>query len=477
MFGSHAQRRFASHGLFSRAPRAALSLIIPSPHARRAALAFLAVIPLALSCAAPAELARRSEKALADGDPHAAWQWAERAMRADPKLPRARDAMTAAAARVVPDWEERVRGLAAGDTVAGARLSLAFGAVRAELGGWNLTAPLDSAYLDDESRIRNGAAGILYARGMTALGEQRPRDAWSEFKSASEMVPGFRDVDARIRRSFELGIVRVAILPFDDDTGSGWLAPELADHIRGQVMWAMPEKKYPFLRFLPRDATVAHVRELGRITRDDAIHIGREMGAQRVVWGHIHGLRSDTRTDRWHDHLYRKVADRDSSGRSRVRWDDVEFETVSRERTVQVAWDFEVIETDEERALGRREGVEHVTARTVWTDYDAPGNYDDYAFAPPNWKSGRESEWKSAESRWKERYGDWSVPKLLEARRGAHEHPRYRTQDRDRFSRGGRPVVMDDLPPPEDLALVGLREVASQVWDVLKALERGPSSK
>ena len=47
-------------------------------------------------------------------------------------------------------------------------------------------------------------------------------------------MPGFRDVDERIRRSFELGIVRVAIVPFDDDTGVPDLTTELADHMRHQ---------------------------------------------------------------------------------------------------------------------------------------------------------------------------------------------------------------------------------------------------
>ena len=96
-----------------------------SPYRKLLPLLAVALGFLALSCASTSELARRSSAALAKDDDTRAWQWAERAMKKDPQSPVARDAMTAAAAVVVPDWERRIRALAGSDTVGAARLTRA----------------------------------------------------------------------------------------------------------------------------------------------------------------------------------------------------------------------------------------------------------------------------------------------------------------------------------------------------------------
>ena len=432
---------------------------------------------LALSCASTAELARRSSASLAKGDDHAAWQWGERAMKKDPRSPVARDAMTSVAAQAVPDWERRIRTLAGSDTVGAARLARDFGAVRAELGGWNIPVPLDSAYLDDERTINNGAARILYRRGVDELHAHEPRAAYRDFTEVQEIVPGFRHVEERIRRAFELALVRVAILPLDDDTGSPEVVGELADEMRSRIASEMTEKKYPFLRFLPSDAIFARARPGATLGRDGAIRLGRDIGAQRVVWGRIHGLDTDTHTDHWNERVFRRVTSRDSSGAEQVRYEPVPFETVRRERTVSVSWSFEVVDIDDETVLAARSGTEHVTARTVYTSFDCEGDADEYTFAPPGWKDSKSDEWKGAEAEWKQHYGDWSVPHLLQAAHGAHEHPQYRRDDRDRFFQATHPLVMDDLPPREDLEFVALRPAEDQVWDVLKALEQQAGAK
>lgn len=437
--------------------------------------ALLALTTLTLSCAAPAELARRSEAALAAGSEAQAYEWAERAMRADPDLPRARAAMTAAAAGATAGWQSRIRSLAGADTVAAARLSLEFGDVRARLSGWGIPVPLDSTFLDDQSSIRHAAAEQLYARGLELLGADRPRQAYRSFTAAGEIVPGFRDVAERAHRSFELGVTRIAVLPFDDDTGVPGLAEELAGYTHGQLAANMPQKKYPFVRFVSGEAVAGRVRAEGRITRDVAIRIGRSLGASRVVWGRLHGLRSDTATDTWHDRVFRKVAVRDSAHRSRVRYDEVFFETVSREREVRVEWAFEVIETDEEQALAARAGTERLTARVVFTRYQPLGDCDDYFLAPPDWQSGNAEGLKAARNSWKQRFGDWSVPDFLAAVNDARDRGHYRRLDRESFLNRSRPRVTDDLPPAGDLAFLALRAVANPVWDVLKGLEREPA--
>ncbi len=426
----------------------------------------------ALACAAPAELARRSESALALGHDRSAFEWAERAMRADPDLPRARAAMAAAAVPVSADWQSRVRALAAADTVAGARLSLEFAEVRARLGGWGIPAPLDSAYLGDESAIRGAAARQLYERGLELQGAGRPREAYRSFTESGQIVPGFRDAGDRARRSFELGLSRIAVLPFEDDTGVPGLAPELAAHLHAGLAGALPPKRYPFVRLVAADEAGARARLEGRLTRETAIRIGRALGATRVVWGHLYGLRSDTDTETWNDRVFRKVTERDAENGTRVRWEEVLFETVRRERSVSVEWSFEVIETDEETALARREGSERVTARALFTRFSAAGDCDDYAFAPPEWKSGDGRRWKQAEQQWREGHGEWTVPEFLSA---ARARPRYRRTERETWLNGSRPPVTEDLPPAGEFAFVALRALTGPVAEAVKGLEREPA--
>jgi hypothetical protein len=276
-------------------------------------------------------------------------------------------------------------------------------------------------------------------------------------------------VNDRIRRSFELGTVRIAILPFDDDTGVPGLAGEVASWMRGQISTNMSPRKYPFVKFVPGDAIAASAGS-GRMTREEAIHVGRSLGAKRVVWGRLHGLHSDTRTDTWRDRVFKKVSARDSSGTWRTYYDEAFVETVSREREVQVAWEFEVIDTDDEKPLAAREGTEAVTARSIYTAFDPRGDCRDYCLTPPDWKSARADECKDAESRWKRRYGDWSVAGYLEAARGKREFA-YSRDDRERFVNAGRPAVCNGLPPAGDLAFLALKDVANPVWDALKGLE------
>ena len=449
----------------SRRPRL---LPIPRP------FALVALAALALSCASTSELARRSTHALAAGDARAAWQWGERAMKKDPQSPVARDAMTAAAAVVVPDWQRRIRALAESDTIAAAKLSLDFAPVRAELGGWGITAPLDSAYVDDERIIRRAAARQLYRRANGELRAHHARDAYHDFSEVDRILPGYRKVGERIERSYEEALIHVAVVPFADE--SGVLAGDLAREMRDHLVRTMPAKNYPFVRFIENDAVFAAL-PAAPLDRDAAIHLARTVGAQRVVWGRIYGLDSDTHSESWDDRVWRRVAWRDTSGKEKVRWDPVDFRTTQRERVVHVSWEMQVIDTDEESTLDRGTGTEAATARTVWTDFDPHGDPREYAWAPPDWKEGRHDDWEGAETRWKSRYGDWSVSKMIESARVGREHPHYRREDRDRFFHSGHPLFMNDLPPREDLAYQALQPLEGRAEGVLKRLEAAAGAK
>ena len=444
------------------------------PLSRFRSCVFVLLAAIAVSCASTAELSRRSTRALAAGDTRAAWQWGERAMKKDSRSPIARDAMTAAAGVVVPDWQRRIRALAAADTIGAAKLALEFAPVRAQLGGWGIAVPLDSTYLDDEQAIRHGAARQLYRRAAGELRAHQARQAYRDFTEVDRIVPGYRKVGERITRSYEEALVHVAVVPFADETGV--IGRELADEIRDNLASTMPEKKYPFIRILPRETVLAALPD-GPLDRDAAIHLARTIGAQRVVWGRIYGLDSDTHTDSWEDRVWRRVASRDTSGREKVRWDPVDFRTTQRERVVHVSWEMQVIDADEETTLDRGAGTEAATARTVWSTFEPRGDPHDYAFAPSDWKEGRHNDWNGAQSQWKERYGDWSVSNFIESARVGRQHPRYGHGDRGRFLHTGHPIFMDDLPPREDLAFEALRPLEGRAEAVLKQLEAAAGPK
>lgn len=442
-------------------------------HAVSLGIVLLLAGPLVLSCAAPSELARRSESALAAGDSRGAWEWAQRAMRADPANARSRSAATAAAVPLVADWQRRVRGLAELDTVAAARLTLEFAAVRAQLGLWQIPFALDSSYRADEAQIRIGGAGILYAQGDSAMKQGLPRIAFYRFRSAREIEPGFRDVDQRERRSFDRALTRVAIVPFNDDTEVPGLAFDLAQRMRAQASIQLPEKNYPFVRVMSGEAIAAKMapRELGHLTRDEAIRLGRDIGARRVVWGRLWALHSDTDTDTWHDRIYRKVANPDTSEPERVRWIEERFEAVTRRRSVTVNWRYEVIDVDDEATLASRDGRGVAEARTCWTTHQPQGAFDDYRLVPPHGSRGDSGGDEGVEHRWKDRFGSWTVPELLRTAHDSHTHARYRHEDLDRFDDASQAVFLDDLPPPEDLAWHAIRELWSPMVEALRSLE------
>src|SRR5205085_4286991 len=126
------------------------------------------------------------------------------------------------------------------------------------------------------------------------------------------------------------------------------------------------------------------VARLGRLERADAIELGRALGAQRVVWGQIANLRSDTDTDRWTESIWRPTEVRDSSGQSRQRWVEVPFRAISRFRTVHVEAEYEIIDLASGTALDRAREGRDAAAHTAYTRDNLDGDPDGYRLLPPD---------------------------------------------------------------------------------------------
>ena len=74
-------------------------------------------------------------------------------------------------------------------------------------------------------------------------------------------------------------------------------------------------KTFEFTQIIP----AAHiydalrVSQLGDVTRDEAIDLGRKLWAKRVVFGHFRNLRTHSDNDHYHGTIWRKFTERDTA--------------------------------------------------------------------------------------------------------------------------------------------------------------------
>jgi len=153
----------------------------------------------ALSCAGPNKLAQQSEKAYSKGEVEKAYQKAARALRKEPENRRARAAMTQAAGQLMQEREVEIRGLAARDTVAAAKRSLALDTFRDELLQYRIVLPPDPDFDRDEGAIRRSAASITYLEATADLEDGSPKHAYDGFQLSHEFEPRYLDVTRRLQ--------------------------------------------------------------------------------------------------------------------------------------------------------------------------------------------------------------------------------------------------------------------------------------
>ena len=442
----------------------------------RPATRFLFLLPLLvlMSCASSSELARRGDVALDSGDMQRAYDWARRALDRDAGNGRARQIMTIAGDSLVTRHEREITELADVDTVAAARSSLELEVFRAELRTYGVTLPPDSAFRDREAAIRSGAARLFYDRGVESLAAHRPKRAHGELTEAARYAPGYADLGVQLDRAWQEAETRIAILPLNDEVAAPGLADVISKELQHQMEYQLQNKRFRFSSVIGRDEVNRRltVAQAGRLTREEAVALGRAVGAQRVVFGRLHDLRSDTRTDTYREIIFHKVIERGEDGKPHPRWDEQRFEAVSRRREVSVAVDFEVLETGGGGRLAQDSQGRTIEAHTVFTNFQPVGNCDDYSLVPPDWEDSTRRE---HEKEWRATFGSWTVSALLDRARREPNRTRYESRHRSEFSAAGTstPVWLDDLPPAEELAHIAL----SDSWMPLLAILRDQDGK
>ncbi len=424
---------------------------------RRLAPALLA-LSLAAGCAGPAKLAERSEDKLAGGDHWQAWTLATRALDKAPANARARLAAAAAAASISHDWQRRIRAVAEADSMAAAEQALEFSSFRTGAATYT-TVPVDAAWAGDERTLRLAAARVHYQRGAAAMAAKRPKRAWLHFTDTGRFVPGYRDVTARAERAYEKALTRIAFVPFTAAAGQASLGREVAAGWRDELARRMAPPEAHFTRILGNQA-VEHtmtVSQLGRTSRQEALRLGREAGADRILWGSIGGVNAETRLQLFKDTVARRVVEKGGDGREVVRWVDMPIEVVARVRTVTVDVEYELIATRGGATVARQRTERATSARVVWTSFSPEGDLAAFRLVADPVRAADPGRVKDVESRWHSVCGEkTTLRQVLEARRSTRSAARYDRNVLPRFIAGAAFVFLEDLPPPEDLAYAAL---------------------
>jgi hypothetical protein len=424
---------------------------------RRIAPAALALV-IVVGCAGPSKLARQSEEKLAGGENGRAWRLAIRALDKDPGNARARAAATAAGNSLARDWEHRIHVLAQSDSLAAAEQVLDLTAFRVDAVRY-AAITVSPDWSREEQALRQTAARTHYQRGVAALTAQRPRRAWLQFADAQRFVPEYRDVAALMDKAYGKAVVDVAFVPFMAAGGNASLGRDVAAAWRDDMARRLTPPDAHFTRVLgsPAVEQKMNVFQLGHMSRDDAIHLGRKAGAERVVWGSIGNIDSQTRLQLFTDIIARRIVDKDSEGHETTRWASVPIEVVARLRNVNVDLDYEVIATRTGATLAHQRSQRSTSARVLWTLFSPQGDLGAYALVSDIVRAAEPVRTKQIESHWRDVCGEnTTLQQVLEARRSTRSSGRYDRTLLPRFMAGAAFVLMEELPPADDLAYAAL---------------------
>jgi hypothetical protein len=419
---------------------------------------FVLVLPLVLGCAGPTKLAERSEEKLAGGQAWRAWGLATRALDKDPGNARARAAAAAAAGAIADEWQRRIHAQAGADSVAAAEQVLEFATFRASAVRYAVV-PASPEWMREEQTLRRTAARLNYQRGAADLESRRPKRAYQHFNDVERFSPGYRDAAALAVRAYQRALTRVAFVPLVASPGNLELGRDVAARWRDDLAGQLAAPSAYFTRILGSEAIeqLMPASQLGRVSRDQAVNLGRKAGADRVVWGSIGDVHADTRIRLFTDVIARRNVTTDRDGNEMTTWSAVPIEVVARIRTVTVDYEYEVIATRGGVTLAHRHDQRSSSARVVWTSYAPEGNLDAYALVSDIARAADPDRATRIEASWRSVCGEsTTLRQVLEARRSTRGPAHYQRDVLPRIIAGAAFVFLEDLPPAQDLAFAAL---------------------
>jgi hypothetical protein len=423
---------------------------------RTLVLALFAAV-LVAGCAGPNKLAEKSQQKLSDGDVWKAWQLATRALDREPMNPRAREAATAAARVIAEDWQRRIHAFAAEDSLRAAEQVLAFSEFRSNAVNYT-NVEIPAAWAAEERTLRQAAARHYYRQGKATAAASRPKAAFANFHECERYVIAYRDAQQLADAAYERALTRVAVLPFAS-AGSGLPGREVSERWRDALAKEMAPPSARFTRILGSDAVTSRmtVSQLSGLSRDEALKLGRKSGAQRIVWGTLGPVRSETSLQFFRDRVARRVVEKDAEGRERVRWVEVPIEVVARVRDVAVDVAVEVVATHDGTSLAHDRTTRSTRARVLWTSFAPEGDLGAYALVSDIVRRDDPTRVRDVETRWKSVCGEGTtLLQVLSARREMRGNGGYDAGVLGRFVTGAAFVFLQELPPAQDLAMAAL---------------------
>jgi hypothetical protein len=423
---------------------------------RRLMLASLAVA-LVAGCAGPTKLAEKSQQKLSSGDIWRAWQLATRALDREPMNPKAKDAAAAAGRVIADDWQRKIAALAPIDSVQAAEQVLEFTKFRTEAINYT-TIDVSPAWAAQEHTLRMAAARSCYLLATQAKSAHRPKAAFVHYHDIDRFVSNYKDAAIQADRAYQAALTQVAVLPFASGSDPSF-GREVSERWRDALAKDMAPPQAQFTRILGTDAITSRmsVSQLGRLSREDAVKLGRKSVAERIVWGSLGDVRSETQLQFFRDVVAHKVVQRDNTGKELVSWVDVPIEVVARVRDVTVDVDYEVIATEDGTSLSHEHAPRSNRARVVWTSFVPDGDVANYALVSETLRSQNPERAKDIETKWKNVCGDaTTLQQVLSARRETRGDQGYDRGALGRFAAGTAFVFMQELPPAHDLALAAL---------------------
>jgi hypothetical protein len=433
----------------------------------------LLALTVAVGCASSSKLSKKSEERLAGGDAWRAWKFATKALDKEPGNPRAQAAATAAGASIAQEWQRRIHALAETDSLRAAEQALELAEFRENAARY-ATIPVGEGWPEEDRRLRRTGARIHYDLGREAAASGRPKRACMEFSLAGRFVRDYRDASARSDRALEEATTRVAVLPFRARSLDASFGVQVAQAWHDQMVNELAPPRAQFTRFLGTDIVRRGLTlsDLEDLSREDAVRFGRKSGAQRVVWGSIGGVRSQTHLHVFKETVARRIVEKGEDGKETTRWVEVPIEVVARVRDVTVGVDYEVIEAANGTSLVHRHVDRSTSARVVWTSYQPVGDVSSYSLVSETVRSADPDRVRDVESRWKSVCGPaTTLAQVLEARRNTRSSGQNSRESLPRFVAGAAFVFLQDLPPAEDLALAALSRDSDPLREDLLRLD------
>ncbi|MGH7682531.1 MAG: hypothetical protein ACRENN_11175, partial [Candidatus Eiseniibacteriota bacterium] len=319
------------------------------------------------------------------------------------------------------------------------------------------------------------AASAHYDYALEAVQSKRPKRACDEFTTADHFVPGYRDAAKRADRALDEALTRVALVPFRASSGDPSLGVQVARAWRDELVEAITPPASRFTRILGGTGIEGDLRlsDLDGLSRARAIRLGRERGAQRVVFGSIGDVRSSTKLQIFSDTIARRVIEKAPDGSESAHWIDVPIEVVARVRDVTVGVDYEIIETSNGSSISHRHFDKSTSARVVWTSFQPEGDLATYFLVSEVIRNTNPNRAREVEKHWTSVCGgSTTLTQVLEARRKTGSSSgRYVRDALPRFAAGTAFVFLEDLPPADDLALSVLAPGSAPLRDDLLRLD------